>query len=408
VAQAQLGHLDRRFVQVGLRIDEFSVFGTEVDPAFLPKVGGSWVISDEAFYGDFARWVNSLRLRAAWGTTGRAPGAGAALTTFTSEPSIVGSSVESGAVPLNPGNSDLKPERGIEFEYGLDASFFDERLAVEVTYFDKTTKDLILSQPLPPSLGFRQNPQVNIGEVTNSGLEIALNATAYENDFVRVDVRGGMSTLKNRLVDLGGIAPFGTTNRFTEGFQLGSFVSKRIRSINEATGVVTVADTLEVIGNQFPTLEWTISPTVTLWNQLRISAQFDSKRDFLVLNNTAFFRETRQPDPGPARVPAGEWQPHHGQRGAGRLHAAGRLRPVPRAGHHLGRPAALDVLRDRRRERLDRARHPEPPALEERRLHRPRPRGHLERVRPVLARRLPHAPLASDHRGAAQPDLLRP
>jgi TonB-dependent starch-binding outer membrane protein SusC len=194
---------------------------------------------------------------------------------------------------LNPGNSDLKPERGIEFEYGLDASFFDERLAVEVTYFDKTTKDLILSQPLPPSLGFRQNPQVNIGEVTNSGLEIALNATAYENDFVRVDVRGGMSTLKNRLVDLGGIAPFGTTNRFTEGFQLGSFVSKRIRSINEATGVVTVADTLEVIGNQFPTLEWTISPTVTLWNQLRISAQFDSKRDFLVLNNTAFFRETQ-------------------------------------------------------------------------------------------------------------------
>lgn len=293
VGQAQLGHLDRRFLQVGLRVDEFSVFGTNVEPAVLPKVGGSWVISDEAFYGDLNRYVNSLRLRAAWGSTGRAPGAGAALTTFSSAPSIVGSVVESGAVPLNPGNDSLKAERGQEIEFGFDASFLDERVAIEVTYFNKTTNDLILSQPLPPSLGFAQNPQVNIGQVKNSGFEIGVSATAFQNEFVTWDLRAGMATLKNELTDLGGIAPFGTTNRFTEGFQLGSFVSKKIRNINETTGVVTVADTLEVIGNQFPTFEGTLSSTVTLWNQLRINGQIDTKRDFLVFNNTAFFRETQ-------------------------------------------------------------------------------------------------------------------
>ncbi len=293
VSQLQVGHLDRRFLQVGLRVDEFSVFGSEVAPAVLPKIGGSWVVSDEPFFSGMNRFVNSLRVRAAWGQTGRAPGAGAALTTFSSAPSIVGTSVVSGAVPANPGNAELKPERGQELEFGFDASFFSDRLGVEVTYFDKTTNDLILSQPLPPSLGFTQNPQVNIGQVKNSGFELTVNATPFQNDFITWDVRGGMATLKNELTDLGGVAPFGTLNRFTPGYQLGAWVSKRIRTIDEATGVVTVADTLEVVGNQFPTFEATLTNTVTLWDQLTITAQLDTKRDFLVYNNTAFFRETQ-------------------------------------------------------------------------------------------------------------------
>jgi len=236
---------------------------------------------------------NSLRLRAAWGQTGRAPNAGAALTTLNSAPSIVATTVQSGAIPQNPGNPDLKPEKGQELELGFDASFLDERLSLEVTYFDKTTNDLILNQPLPPSLGFSQNPAVNIGQVKNSGLEFTVSATPYQSQNFMWDIRAGASTLKNELTDLGGIAAFGTLNRQTAGYQLGSWVSKRIRSINETTGVVTVADTFEVAGNQFPTFEGTLTSTFTLFNQLRISAQLDTKRDFLVYNNTAFFRETQ-------------------------------------------------------------------------------------------------------------------
>jgi len=71
------------------------------------------------------------------------------------------------------------------------------------------------------------------------------------------------------------------------------WVSKSIKTIDETTGVVTVSDTLEVVGNVFPTFEGTLTNTVTLWNQVRISAQIDTKRDFLVYNNTDFFRETQ-------------------------------------------------------------------------------------------------------------------
>lgn len=293
IGQLQLGHLNRRFVTLATRVDEFSVFGSEAAPAVLPTVRGSWVISEEDFFQPLSGAVSSLRLRAAFGTTGRAPGAGAALVTLSSQPSIAGTSSEAGAVPANPGNADLKPERGQELEVGFDAGFFNERLGVEFTYFNKTTKDLILSQPLPPSLGFTQNPQVNIGEVRNSGIEVAINANLYDSPTFSWDVRGGFNTLTNELVDLGGINAFGTLNRFTEGAPLGAFVSKRIRNIDEATGVVTVADTFEVVGSQFPGFEGTLTSTFTLFRQLRISAQFDTKQDFLVHNNTDFFRETQ-------------------------------------------------------------------------------------------------------------------
>lgn len=293
VAQTQIGHLDRRFLQLAVRVDEFSVFGVDVAPAVLPKVGASWVISDEPFFGGVSELFNEMRLRAAWGATGRAPGVGAALATLDAAPSIVGTTVEPGTVPLNPGNADLKPERGQELEFGVDASFLNDRLALEVTYFDKTTNDLIFSRPRPPSEGFISDPQVNIGNVKNSGLEVTLSATPYRSDNFAWDLRGGFATLKNKLTNMGDVPPFGTVNRFIPGYQLGSWVSKTIRSIDEVSGVVTVSDTFEVVGNTLPTLEGTLSSTFTIFNQLRITAQFDTKRDFMVLNNTAFFRETQ-------------------------------------------------------------------------------------------------------------------
>ncbi|WKW15197.1 SusC/RagA family TonB-linked outer membrane protein [Pseudogemmatithrix spongiicola] len=293
IGQVQLGHLNRRFLTLATRVDEFSVFGSDVDPAVLPTIRGSWVISEEDFFQPMSNIASSLRLRAAYGTTGRAPGAGAALTTLAAAPSIIGTSSEAGAVPANPGNPNLKPETGKELEIGFDAGFFNERLGLEFTYFNKTTNDLILSRPLPPSLGFTQDPQVNIGEVVNRGIEVAVNATLYDSPTFTWDVRGGFNTLYNELVDLGDVPAFNTLNRFTEGYPLGAFVSKRIRNIDEATGVVTVADTFEVVGSQFPGFEGTLTSTFTLFRQLRISAQFDTKQDYLVYNNTDFFRETQ-------------------------------------------------------------------------------------------------------------------
>jgi TonB-dependent starch-binding outer membrane protein SusC len=296
LTQLQLGFRDRIFLQAGARLDDFSAFGVATDPILLPKVGLSYVMSDESWFPQ-TNLLSSFRFRAAYGTTGRAPGAGAALTTLQAAPyaSQVGASVitDAGAVPNNPGNPDLKPERGVEYELGFDASFFSDRARVEFTYFNKTSLDLILQPQLPPSLGFQANPFKNIGEVLNSGMEVGITAEMLRKRNFQWETRLNFNTLNNELVDLGEVAPFGTLNRFTEGFQLGSFVSKRVRNINTQTKVVTVADTFEVVGNALPTFEAAWSNTFTLFRNFRISTLIDTKQDFYIYNLTGYFRETQ-------------------------------------------------------------------------------------------------------------------
>ena len=298
LTELQLSSRDRRFIQIGARIDQNSSFGQRVGenrpPSFfLPKVGASWVISEEDFFEPLTGFITQVRLRGAWGTTGRSPNPGASLRTFSAAPFAIEGSQNAGAIPENPGNDTLRAERGEEIEMGMDVSFWNDRISTELTYFNKTTTDLLLNRPLPPSLGFLQNPVVNIGEVYNRGIEFTMNASILQMENIGWESSVGISTLDNKLVSLGGVNPFGTTNRFTEGYQLGSYVTKTIRNINEETGVVTVADTLEVFGNVLPTLEWNWSNRLTLFKNFTLSANLDAKSGHRLYNNTDRFRETQ-------------------------------------------------------------------------------------------------------------------
>ncbi len=295
LGQLQIGHQNRRFVQVGVRIDRNSSFGADAPTFVLPKVGGSWAIGEENFFQPLSGLFSTMRLRAAWGITGRSPAPGDALTTLSAAAYNITGTTGAGAVLGDPGNPDLKPERGTEFEAGIDAGIFDNRISAELTYFNKKTTDLIIRRPIPPSLGYNANPLTNLGSVLNSGFEVALNVNAINVPNTRWDIRAGANTLRNELTSLGGVLPFtmGSAGRALEGQQLGVMVAKKIQSIDVANKKVVVSDTLVPIGNLFPTLEWNLSNTVTLFKDLRFSALLDAKSNFRVHNNTAFFRETQ-------------------------------------------------------------------------------------------------------------------
>jgi TonB-linked SusC/RagA family outer membrane protein len=293
LGQWQAAWNDRLYLTAGARIDANSAFGNTKEWFFLPKLGLSYVISEESWWKDGGGFLNTFRLRGAWGQTGRQPPQGAALVTLSPAPFIDAGTSQAGAIPNNAGNDSLKAERGVEYELGFDAGMFNDRVGVELTYYRKTSKNLLLAKPLPPSLGFLSNPFVNIGKLRNQGLEIGVTAQPIQQKNVSWDLRLGLSTLKSRIEDLGGIPAFGTLNRFQEGSEPGVFVGNRIRSIDTLTNIVVVSDSLEPIGPIFPTFEGNFSTNVTILRNLRLYASLDWKKGHYIQNNTDFFRETQ-------------------------------------------------------------------------------------------------------------------
>ncbi|WP_337172498.1 SusC/RagA family TonB-linked outer membrane protein [Gemmatimonas aurantiaca] len=297
LGQLQIGHMNKRFLQLGVRADRNSSFGSSAPTFILPKVGVSWAIGEEDFFQPLSGLFSTMRLRASYGTTGRSPNPGDAIETLTASAYNITGVTGSGIRLNRPGQPNLKAERGTEFEAGIDAGLFNNRVSTELTYYRKVTKDLIIARPIPPSLGYALNPLANLGSVLNSGLELALNVNALNLQNARWDLRLGANTLHNELTDLGGVPAYaiGGAGRIMEGQQLGVFVTKTVQSIDVANKRVTVADDFVPVGNLLPTMEWNLTNTVTLFKNLRLSAMLDAKRDFMVENNTAFFRETQVP-----------------------------------------------------------------------------------------------------------------
>ena len=299
IGQWQVGLNNRLFGQVGLRYDNASSFGRQASSwVALPKVSVSWVTSEEPFWK--VGFVNTLRLRAAWGSTGRIPTAGASLTTLQPAPYIEGTSASAGAIPLNPGNPGLQFERGQEIEAGFDAGFLNDQLGLELTYFNKVSQNLLIQQPLPPSSGYTQGgpgiggfPFVNIGRLVNSGVEIAMHAVPVNKPDLSWDIRLGANTLHNEVTDMDTIAPFGTLNRVQPGLQLGAWWTRKIVSVDTVTGVVRVTQSPTFAGNVLPTFEGNISTNLTIKRNVRLYALVDTKRGHRVRNFTDFFRETQ-------------------------------------------------------------------------------------------------------------------
>jgi outer membrane receptor protein involved in Fe transport len=128
-----------------MRLDGNSAFGDEFPFQAYPKVSAAYNISEEAFWP--TNLVSSLKLRAAFGTAGRAPAQFAADRTFDPVASEDG---QPAVTPLNVGDPNLGPETSHEFEFGVDAGIWDNRLGLELTYYNQRTKDALVQTPYPP------------------------------------------------------------------------------------------------------------------------------------------------------------------------------------------------------------------------------------------------------------------
>ena len=231
--QEQMAWRDRFFLTGAVRGDDNSAFGENFDFVVYPKLSASYVISDEDFFRNAVGGVNTLKLRAAWGKAGKQPDVFDAIQTYTP---TIGPDGVSVLTPENIGNPDLKPEVGTELELGFDVGLVDDLVAIEFTVYSQTTNDALVRVPVIPSKGFPGVQLRNIGQVSNRGIEAAINGSLYRSDAFSVDVGAIFSTFENEIVDLGGQPPIvqssSSLNRqfHVEGFPLGAMFYKRVVS----------------------------------------------------------------------------------------------------------------------------------------------------------------------------------
>jgi TonB-linked SusC/RagA family outer membrane protein len=303
--QQQLSFNDRIFLSGAVRADDNSAFGKDFGLVYYPSVTGSWVISEESFFPQSAL-LSSLRLRGAFGESGQRPQFRQAETYFSPATAATPTGDVPGVTIGGTGNLDLKPERTREFETGLDAGFLSERLAVELTYFQRNTRDALIARNLPPSAG-QTNPATgsgtrfeNIGEVRNRGLELALNARMIDTRSLGWNVRVAGSTLDNEILDLGeGIDPI-ILNRGNQkhiaGYPAGGFWQPHITfQDTDGDGLIdpteySVADTASFIGPSLPRFSASISSDLQIFDFLRVSTLFEGRKGHYQLDDNENFR----------------------------------------------------------------------------------------------------------------------
>ena len=186
---------DRYFITVGTRVDGNSAFGKGFGLQVYPKVSGSWILSDESFWPD----LGEFKLRAAFGQSGRAPGAFDAVRTWNP----AGLAGVPAFVPANVGNDQVGPEVTEEIEAGFDASWLGDRLTTTFTFYRQLTKDALLNVPQIPSTGFTNSQLTNVGEIQNQGIEFEVGATLLETRRLGLDLGGSLTTNHSKVLELG-------------------------------------------------------------------------------------------------------------------------------------------------------------------------------------------------------------
>lgn len=167
---------EKYLLSASLRYEGSSRFGANHKWGYFPAVSLAWRINEENFMSG-VNWVNELKLRTGYGVTGNQDiGNYRSLQLLNTGGRMLynGQWINTYRPASNP-NPDLKWERKGEFNIGVDLGAFNNRLAVTLDYYDRTTSDLLYwySVPVPPNL--YDELYTNVGVITNKGFEATLN-----------------------------------------------------------------------------------------------------------------------------------------------------------------------------------------------------------------------------------------
>jgi TonB-linked SusC/RagA family outer membrane protein len=197
---------DNKYIlTASFRRDGVSKFLEEERYGFFPSVALAWNLHREGFIQNIDV-IDQLKFRVGWGQIGNhGIGAYGTLSNYGINSSVLYGTPNNGtSVPLilnNIANSTLTWETTEQSNIGLDFSLADGIITGTVDAYDKTTKDLLINSNIAPSTGFN-NLLVNRGELSNKGLEIALQFNPISTDDLDISIGGNIAFNETRIEGL--------------------------------------------------------------------------------------------------------------------------------------------------------------------------------------------------------------
>ncbi len=217
-SRVNYNYAEKYYLSGSFRTDGSSYFRNNQWGSFW-SIGGAYRISKESFLANQS-WIDEIKLRASYGLQGNnAVGA----TNWADIWSLSNAGNLITPVPsisqTNWSNLDLTWENNYTVDLGIDFNFFN-RLSGTFDYFNRDTKNLLFTKPLPASTG-RGSRMENSGELNNKGFELDLNYTIIRNDRLRWSVGANASRYRTTLVSM----PDGVgSDDYNGGFLQGNFL----------------------------------------------------------------------------------------------------------------------------------------------------------------------------------------
>lgn len=195
-ASANIGYKELAFLNVTGRNDWSSTLPKENNSYFYPSVGVSALLHKII---DMPEAISFFKLRAAVAQVGKDTSPYQLKNVLGRYYDYNGKTTYRVAGGL--ANTNLKPEKSTSYEVGVNSYFFNHRLGIDFTYYNKVTKNQVLGVTIPISSGY-SSKIINAGEIKNSGIELLLTGTPIRTDSFKWDITANFSKNNSEVVEL--------------------------------------------------------------------------------------------------------------------------------------------------------------------------------------------------------------
>lgn len=204
---------DKYLLQTNFRYDGSSRFSPKNRWGFFPSVSAGWIISQEDFFTESNKF-SFLKLRASWGRNGNQQIGNYSYQSLIALGSALFYNAAGQIVPASIGNQldfairNKTWETKEDYDIGIDAAFFNNRLTLTADYYHKNTYDILLNLPIPLNTGLNATSQ-NAGKLINKGWELQLGWSDKIGENWSYSFSANLSDFRNKIVDLKGTSTLG-------------------------------------------------------------------------------------------------------------------------------------------------------------------------------------------------------